>query len=415
MNQHQPDRSPAPGHAPCSRRDAVRRVAAGGIALGAAVALTQRPARAQGSQDSAATEAAARHAIDAINQALATGEMDLLEDAFAPTYVNHTPHRSLTTGRLLSPDLAGLTAGVSQLRGIVPDAVFIVEEVIAAGDRAAVRGRFHGTLEPTVDGGTQATNLDVGGVAVARIADGLVVESWAYGEATGLPGAGLRSTPEGVDAGAAEPDVAAGRGEVRAVSDFEAVSLEGVGTLVLEQGDTESLTITAEPHVLARIETVVEAGTLFIRPVESFETDQPIRYDLTLMALTRLAVAGAGQVEAAQLTADELTIELSGSAMVAIDSLAATALDLVAGGSAELTLAGTVDQQTVHLSEASHYTAPNLASRVAAVTVEAAAQATVAVSEELEAEVGGAGSISYLGDPRVSQLITEAGSLTKVG
>ncbi len=75
----------------------------------------------------------------------------------------------------------------------------------------------------------------------------------------------------------------------------------------------------------------------------------------------------------------------------------------------------TAEQQTVFLSDASHYTAPDLASRVAAVTVEAAAQATVAVSEQLEAQAGEAGSISYLGDPQVSQTVSEAGSLTKVG
>lgn len=409
MEQHQPGPSLALGHTPLSRRDAVRRVAAGGIALGAVVTLARRPAGAQDSSDSATTEAAARHAIDVINEALASGDMLLLEEAFALNYVNHTPHRSLTTGRLLSPNLDGLGAGLSELRAIVPDAVLIVEEVIAAGDRAAVRLRFQGTLEPEAKSDTQAAtrHLDLAGVAIVAIADGLVVESWAYGEADALAEPGSRSTPEATDS-------AAGRGEVRAVSGFEAVSLEGVGTLVLEQGETESLTITAEPHVLARIETVVEAGTLFIRPVESFDTDQPIRYELTLIKLNHLAVGGAGQVEAAQLTADELSIDLSGSAVVVIDNLAVTALDVVAGGSAELELAGTVDQQTVYLSEASHYSAPDLASRVAAVTVEAAAQATVAVSEQLEAEASGAGSISYLGDPAVSQEVSAAGSLTKM-
>ena len=50
-----------------------------------------------------------------------------------------------------------------------------------------------------------------------------------------------------------------GRGEVRDVSDFQEVALEGVGTLVIEQGETESLTIEAEPKVLQRIETEVQS------------------------------------------------------------------------------------------------------------------------------------------------------------
>jgi hypothetical protein len=202
---------------------------------------------------------------------------------------------------------------------------------------------------------------------------------------------------------------------VRPVSGFDAVSLDGVGTLLLTQGETEALTIEAEPHVLERIESVVEAGTLYIRPVESFETDQPIVYHLSLIQLTRLAVAGGAQVEAAALTAEELRLELSGSAVVGLDHLTVTTLDLVAEGSAQLALAGTVDQQTVLLSSASYYTAEHLESRIASVTVEGASQATVAVSEQLEAAVSGASSINYLGDPQVSQVVSGAGSLVKLG
>jgi hypothetical protein len=101
--------------------------------------------------------------------------------------------------------------------------------------------------------------------------------------------------------------------------------------------------------------------------------------------------------------------------VVGLDHLAVTALDLVAEGSAQLELAGTADQQTVLLSSASYYTAATLQSRIASVTVEGASQATVAVSEQLEAAVSGASSLGYLGDPQVSQVVSGAGSLTKLG
>ena len=421
MSQQQPDRSPNSRPVPLSRRDALRRLATGGLALGAGVALARRPVSAQLSSaqlspEPAATEAAARHAIDIVNQVLSSGELDRLEAAFAPSYVTHTPHRSLATGRLFSPDLAGLRESLAELRGAVPDAVLIVEEVIAAGDRAAVRLRIQGTRTLATDGATPAApqHLDLGAAVFGRIVDGVVSESWDYAEPADRHDAGAGSTPAAADRAPAVAAADAGRGEVRAVRDFDQVSLDGAGLLVMTQGATESLTLEAEPHVLERIATVVEAGTLSIRPVKSFETDQPLVYHLTLIQLTRLDVAGAGQVAAEALTTDELSLELSGSAVVAIAGLDVGTLDVVAGGSAEIELAGLVDQQTVLLSDASHYTAAKLASRVAAVTVEAAAQATVAVSEQLEAQAGGAGSIRYLGDPQVTQTVSEAGSLTRV-
>ncbi len=424
MTQPQPDPSAVPVR--LSRRAAVGRLAAGSLGLGAAVALGRRPASAQGNQDSATTEVAVRNAISQLNQALATGDVSLLSAAFAQTYVNHTPHRSPATGQLARPDLAGLTASLSELRGAVPDAVLITEEVIAAGDTAAVRLRFQGTLAASGSAGTPAASpsLNVGGVVIARVADGRVVESWDYAEAFALPNetgdAGAVApasvvTSELVEAPAADPVAAGGQGEIRTVSDFTAVSLDGVGLMKLTQGDTESLSIEAEPHVLERIESVVEAGTLFIRPIASFDTDQPVVFHLSLRQLTDLTVAGAAQVEAPSLTTDALRLELSGSATTAIDRLAVTTLDVVAEGTTQLALAGTADQQTILLRDASHYTAPTLASRVVAVTVEAAAEATVAASEQLAAQVSGAGTIGYIGDPAVSQTVTEAGSLTKVG
>ena len=415
---------PPTDSAPLSRRAALRCMTAGGLALGADMVLG-RPAMAQLSPDSSLTEAAARHAIDIVNQVLSSGELHRLEEAFSPGYVTHTPHRSGITGRLLRPDLAGLMEGLRELNAAVPDAVLIVEEVIAADDRAAIRLRFQGTLTLATEGATPAANqhLDLGTAVFARVLDGLVSESWDYAEPAELLGANAIFDPAVTPAAAgaataempaAEPSVAAGRGEVRAVKDFEAVSLDGVGLLVMTQGDTESLTIEAEPHVLERIETVVEAGVLSIRPVDSFETNQPILYHLSLIQLNRLAVAGAGQAQMEDITADDLSLELSGSAVVAIEGLDVGTLDVVAEGSAEIELAGLVDQQTVLLRAASQYSAARLASRLAAVTVEAAAQATVAVSEQLEATVSDAGSIGYLGDPVVSQAVSGAGSLTRV-
>ena len=84
LTQQQFAPSPQPVRTTLSRRDAMRRLATGGLALGAAVTLARHPARAQGSPDPAGTEAAVHRAINALNQALATGEMRLLEEALPP-------------------------------------------------------------------------------------------------------------------------------------------------------------------------------------------------------------------------------------------------------------------------------------------------------------------------------------------
>ena len=393
-----------------SRRRALRRLAAGGVAAGAAAALERTPAAAQYTLVSAATEAAARRAINAINRALDDGDMTLLDLSFAPDYVNHTPRHSFASGQLFTPDLAGLKESLTELRGVIPDAVLIVDDVIASGTTAAVRATFRGTIDPSIisvaDG--SSPTVRVGGVAFGEIVGGLVVESWDYDEAAEVLGALAVTAPE-------EPVTEPEGGESRDVRDFQAVSLQGVGTLVMTQGETESLTIEAEPKVLRRIETVVEDGTLSIRPERSFDTDEPITYALTFRQLNAIELAGAGRAEAQQLSADRLQLFVSGSGVVSIPALTANNLEVEASGTAQIELGGAVDTQTVTIDGTGRYNAADLSSRVASVSAGGTAQAIVQVTEQLEAQASGTARIEYIGDPEVSESVSGVGRVTRAG
>jgi predicted ester cyclase len=74
---------------------------------------------------------------------------------------------------------AGLERFHATLWDAFPDAALEPEEVIVEGDRAAVRYRLTGTHERPYLGvpPTHAT-IDVHGMMVVRVADGLVAEEW---------------------------------------------------------------------------------------------------------------------------------------------------------------------------------------------------------------------------------------------
>lgn len=404
-------RSPRQLQAALSRRSALHRLGAAGLAAGMGLGAAGGSVTAQSSLVTAATEAAARRAVSAINQALASGDTTVLDTAFASDYVNHTPRRSLLTGQSFSPDLAGLKNGLTELRTIAPDAVILIEDVVASGDTAAVRATFRGTLDTSVVSLPEGadTRLRIGGAAFARFVDGRVVESWVYDESAELYDAAAPAPPTETPV----PDDASGA--TRDVRDFNRVSLQGVGTLVIEQGDTEALTIDAEPRVLRRIETTVQDGTLIIRPDRGFKTREAITYSLTVDDLTGIELSGAGQVQMQQLESDDFSLNVSGAGAVAIDELTAKTLDVEATGNASVTLGGTVDSQTVTFGQAGTYDAANLESRVATVSVDGAAKAIVNVSESLDASASGASSITFYGDPAVSENTSGVGSVTPAG
>lgn len=392
-----------------SRRAAARRLGIGGAAAGAAFVVGRQSAAAQFSFATAATEAAARRALSAVNQALASGDMSVLDAAFATDYVNHTPRTSLLTGQPSSADLAGLKTALTELRTIAPDAVILIDDVVASGDTAAVRATLRGTLDTTavtLPAGA-SPRLRIGGTAFARFVDGRVVESWVYDEA-----AELYAVSPAAPAQPTEAPVADDRGATRNVSGFDRVSLQGIGTLVIEQGDTESLTIDAEERVLQRIETVVENGTLYIRPDRGYRTREEIIYSLTLDDLSGIELSGAGQAQAQRLETGSLSLTLSGAGALAIEELIANTLDVQSTGNVSVSLAGTVDSQTVSFGQAGTYDAANLESRVATVSVDGAAQAIVNVSETLDASASGASSIVYYGDPALSESTSGVGSVS---
>ena len=401
------------------RRAALRQLGAGGLGAGLLLHAFTQPGGAQSAIASAATEAAARRAINAINQALSNGDMSVLNLSFAPGYVNHTPARSFTTGQEFSGDLAGLSDALTRLRGVMPNARLLVEDVVASGDTAAVRVVLRGTIDTNLVTLPQgfSPRIAVGGIAMAHLENGLVIESWQYSDAASqFAVAAPAVTPTPVPTATPTPTPAAATpGEARDVSGFAAIQLQGVGQMQIVQGDQEYLTIDAEEKVLNRIASEVRNGTLVIEPARDFRTDQPITYYVGVKTLGNLSVSGSGAAAADALTADELILDVRGTSSITIASLTATALQATLAGNSKISLAGTVERQDVTLQGTSVYDAGNLDSTDATVTASDTAQAVVHANATLTATASGVAKIVYSGDAAVTPNTSGVASITQAG
>ncbi|MCC7024190.1 MAG: ester cyclase [Thermomicrobiales bacterium] len=168
------------------RAEASRRAVVHGLGAASAGALallgSSRPAVAHGTED------VARQAIDAVNQALATGDTSGLDAVFAAGLQGHPPHTSLATGEPFTHDLDGLKAALQEMRHFFPDSRFLIDDLIVQGDKAAGRVTFRATPDPTAFGLPEAAaqSVEVGGVIFAGIAEDRVVEFWAYFDQTEL-------------------------------------------------------------------------------------------------------------------------------------------------------------------------------------------------------------------------------------
>lgn len=172
---------PGNGAASLSRRKGFGRLGAALIVAGVAHSGARSTA-AQATPGAGASEAVARAAIDAVNDAMATGDASALDAVFTPEVQGHPPHRSLETGEPFSHDLAGLKAALADIRRFFPDAEIAIDDMIASGGTVATRVRFRGSPDAAALGLEDAASqpLEIGGLMYGEIVGDRVGEFWAY-------------------------------------------------------------------------------------------------------------------------------------------------------------------------------------------------------------------------------------------
>jgi hypothetical protein len=162
---------------------------------------------------------------------------------------------------------------------------------------------------------------------------------------------------------------------------------------LIDQTGTESLTIEAEPKVLALLGSDVVNGRLLLGPRSgaSFQTKQPIIFRLTVKALDDVMDDGSGRIDGSHLQAAKLSVALRGSGAVNLN--------------------GSATVQDISVTGSGSFDGASLAGKSAQLRVTGAGQATVNASDALNVVVTGSGSVRYLGSPTITQQVSGSGSI----
>ena len=200
--------------------------------------------------------------------------------------------------------------------------------------------------------------------------------------------------------------------QTRNVSGFNQINLDDTGTLIITQGNTESLTVEAEDNVMPQIKTQVSNNQLNINinranviPTKS------VKYYLTVKNISSININGAGQIQSSKLNTSDLTIKINGAGQGNLTNLTANSLTLTIDGAGRMNISGTTNNQTINISGVGEYVADNLNSKTTSITINGAGKATVRVSVLLNAVINGAGQILYIGNPQVNQKINGTGNV----
>jgi hypothetical protein len=199
---------------------------------------------------------------------------------------------------------------------------------------------------------------------------------------------------------------------------FEAISIEYPGAeIIVQQGDKETVEIEADDNLLPQLSTEVLSGTLTIKNIETdwnsmVNPSQPVNITITVRDLNEIVLsAPVGDLEVNDLQADTLNLVVSGGAQIKLNGIHVNLLDSVLSGAGDIQASGTTDELKLVLSGLGSFNAADLESNKADIELSGMGNATVRVEEELAATITGAGSINYIGHPRVEQSVNGAGSV----
>jgi hypothetical protein len=205
--------------------------------------------------------------------------------------------------------------------------------------------------------------------------------------------------------------------ETRTVSGYDKVDVSGGGSLNIIQDGTESLTVETDDNMMQYITSQVRGGTLYLglHTVGQSVSPSALNFTLHVKDLSGINTSGSWDVTSAALKGVNLEIVLSGSGKVRVDSVTLTTLSVTSSGSANVTVAGKTDSQTISISGSGKYAAGDLSSQSARITISGSGNVTVWATSSLTAHVSGSGDVSYYGSPQVSFDQSGSGSIHNLG
>jgi Putative auto-transporter adhesin, head GIN domain len=182
--------------------------------------------------------------------------------------------------------------------------------------------------------------------------------------------------------------------EVRELPPFDEVDLAGANTVTIGVGGAQRVVVRGEDDVLPLVTTVVEDGTLVIAQSESFDTASSLTVEVVVPALDAVRLSGAGT-----LTVDGHDLEL---------------LELSLPGSGIIRGSGDVQRLDVDLAGAGDVELAQLVATHVTVSLSGTGNVHVHANETLDAHMSGTGSVFYGGDPEVvNQEITGTGVIVE--
>jgi hypothetical protein len=187
--------------------------------------------------------------------------------------------------------------------------------------------------------------------------------------------------------------------QTRTVGDFTGIKTGDAFDVTITQSDANTLKVNAPESAQAQIKTEVKDGILNIWTEGNIKSNDDITISISVKSMSSLDVSGAADVKSSnQMLCDKLEIKSNGAGDINLD-LKAGEIKTDISGAGDVTLKGTAQLLDATVSGAGDLKAANLEATKVKAKISGAGDAKVFAVQSLDADVSGAGSIIYKGNP----------------
>jgi hypothetical protein len=181
--------------------------------------------------------------------------------------------------------------------------------------------------------------------------------------------------------------------ETREVEEFNKIDVSGVFTVVVEISNETSVVVSAESNLMKYIRTRVKKNKLIIDTKKNISPKKQLTVYVKTKSLSYLEASGATDLEIEGLDESKFKLEVSGAA--------------------ECDISGRVGKFIAEVSGAGNVYGRDLICDYADLDISGAGDIKLTVNEGLNADVSGAASVVYYGDPKEINIDTSGAASVK--